>query len=177
MGIHVHLYLNPHQDVNHPDIAPYRQLRAENPCFHLEPPVYGADYARRIRSYDFGLAISERFIFDEPSTFYTPDYLRGCGSSRLTDFIQLGLGVIVSPQFRFQHYWARRYATATVPATRELLADPLPMLRAALAAKRPLALSPITVQGVSARLGKFYERVAARAHGVPTPAKFTTAVA
>ncbi len=160
-GIHVHLFLNPHQDANHRDIVPYRQLHSENPCFHLEPPLYGIDYIRQIRSYDFGLAISERFIFDEPSTFYTPDYLRGCGSSRLTDFIQLGLGVIVSPQFRFQHYWAKRYAQTTVPATRELLADPQKFLRPALAAKRARFLAPITVQGVSHRLGRFYERVAA----------------
>ena len=170
-GIHVHLYLNPHQNINDPDVASYRELQRENPCFHLEPPVYGADYSRKIRGYDFGLAISERFIFEEPSTNYTPDYLAGCGSSRLTDFIQLGLGVIVSPQFRFQHYWARRYATTTVLATRELLADPLPILRAALAARRPLKIDSITVQGVSARLGRFYERVVHQTENlVPAPA-------
>ena len=166
-GIHVHLFLNPYQDVNHPSIAPYRELSVDSPCFHLEPPAYGSDYIRLIRGYDFGLSISERFIFDEPSTSYTPDYLRGCGSSRLADFIQHGLGVIVSPQFRFQYYWAKRYAQTMVPATRELMSDPEKILRAALAAKHMRDLAPITVQGVSQRLCRFYERIIATAQPVP----------
>jgi hypothetical protein len=68
--------------------------------------------------------------------------------------------VIISPELRFQHFWARRYASAVVPATRCLLQNPEPILRAALANRRTRDLSRINVAATANRLGKFYERVA-----------------
>jgi hypothetical protein len=159
-GIHLHIYLNPLQTEGHPDAEPYRELQRETPYLHMEEPVYGQAYWQRLRTYDFGLSILEPAIFGEPLSGYTPDAMAGCGSSRLSDYIAAELGVIVSQELRFQHFWARRYAAVCVPASRELLVNPRPILERALAQKK--ANRPrmrITAEGTSKRLGIFYERV------------------
>ena len=112
---------------------------------------------------DFGLAIFEPDLFGESPKEYTEDYLKGCGSSRLMDYIKADLGVIISPCFKFQLFIARRYAPVVVTVTGEFLQKPRPILEAALREKARVGkkdLSAITTQGVAQRLGRFYEQVA-----------------
>ncbi len=160
--IHLHVYFNPQQNPDDPDVRTYMALKDSSPYFHIESPVYGHAYWEHLSRYDFGLSILEPMIFGEPCKNYTADYLAGCGSSRLSDYIAARLPIIISPGLRFQHFWARRHATALVAATPDFLANPEPILRAALTQKRHRDLSRITTAACSKRLGAFYEKLASR---------------
>jgi hypothetical protein len=158
-GIHLHVYFSHFQRAASPDLAPYVALQNRSPCFHIEEPVFGDAYWERISQYDFGLAWAERFLYNESWESYTEDYTRGCGSSRLTDYIQMNLGIIMSPGLKFQYFWASRFAAVVVPGTMELLRDPVSTLDAAIAAKTAKGHESITIRGVAVRLGKFYQQV------------------
>lgn len=161
--IHLHVYLNPFQERNSDDIEPYVQLEAQSQYFHLENSVYGREYWDTLRRYDFGLSIAEPAVFGQKFSGYTEDCVASCGSSRLSDYIVADLAVIISPEFRFQYFWARRFATATIPATRTFLQNPRPALQRAIDQKQQRAAidrSGITIRGTAKRLGEFYERVA-----------------
>lgn len=160
-GIHLHVYFNFLQNKELPEYRPYLELAESSPFFHIEATVTGGEYYRRLSQCQFGLSINERFIFCESPTDYTPDYLAGCGSSRLSDYIALNLGVIVSPGLRFQHFWARRYAVVTVDANLEFLSDPVPKLVRALEERRRVDRGAVSVNGAAARLTRFYTKVAA----------------
>ncbi len=160
--IHLHVYFSGFQQQADPDLLPYRALAERSEYFHIENNVYGDAYWEQLSRYDFGLATAERFIFDEPWESYTADYIRGCGSSRVIDYIQMNLGVIVTPGLRFQHFWSRRFASATVSATRAWLDNPRPALERALEIKRraePISRSSITAEGSAKRFGEFYRQV------------------
>jgi hypothetical protein len=161
--IHVHMYINPFQRDTDPDLSDYRTLRQESHCFHFEEPVFGDAYWERLSRYDFGLSACDTLAFGEKPTSCTMDSFRGAGSSRLMDYLLLGLGVIISPELKFQSLLARRYATVVVPVTREFLTKPRAALESALVKGKNApkkSLSAITTRGVARRLAQFYERVA-----------------
>lgn len=163
-GVHVHVHLNGFESLVSETVDKCRRFAVEHPTFHLEPTLSGGAYWQALARYDFGLSINERLMFDEPLVDLTPDYLAGCGSSRLADYVCAGLGVICTPELRFQSFWARRYSPALVSATRDWLQNPLPALVAALPRVRqgqPPSLAAITERGVSSRLGRFYSEIAA----------------
>ncbi|HUL51624.1 MAG TPA: hypothetical protein VLU94_03470 [Candidatus Nitrosotalea sp.] len=161
--IHVHLYINPLQHDTNPEIKAYTAFRNQSPYFHFEQPVFGEAYWDRLSCYDFGILIWEPFIFGEPTTSVSPETLKAAGSSRLTDYILSGLGVIMSPGLTFQWFIARRYASVVVEADRAFLESPRKKLEEALRRKeraKARSLSPITTRGAAWRLGEFYSRVA-----------------
>ena len=90
------------------------------------------------------------------------DSFRGAGSSRLMDYLRVGLGVIISPGLKFQWFLARRYSVVVVPVTREFLKDPRPSLESAMreiSQPKKRNLAAITTRGAAPRLGKLYRRV------------------
>lgn len=169
-GVHLHVYFNPLQNPRDANLAEYDKLAKASPYFHIEKQVFGDDYWRQLGRYDFGLSINERDIFGERYADYTPDYIAGCGSSRLMDYVQRGLGVIISPGLKFQSLLARHYAPTTVTATSAFLADPKPALVEALARRRERSLDSITVEGAAKRLGRLYDAVASVPLSVPAAA-------
>lgn len=162
--VHVHVYFNQFQSPGDAETSDYYRLQQRSPYFHIEAPVYGDEYWRMLRRYDFGLALSDVLVFGEQSVRYTRESIEGCGSSRLADYITADLGVILAPSLRFQNFIARRYASIVVPADLALLRDPRPPLEAALARR---AIQPrkdldrATEDGVAFRLGRFYETIVA----------------
>ncbi len=164
-GIHVHMYVNPMQRETDPEIEAYWKLQQQSEYFHFEKPVFGEAYWEQLNRYDFGLSVSEPLVFGETPTSLTVDSLRGAGSSRLMDYLLVGLGIIISPGLEFQWFLARRYALVTVPVTREFLKSPRSTLELALQKKAKAVmknLAAITTRGVARRLGEFYSKVALR---------------
>jgi len=156
--IHVHVLFNPFQS----NSECYLRLQQSSEYFHIERSVTGTAFREQLARYDFGLAIFERHLFQEACAAYSEDYILACGSSRLMDYVHAGLGVIISPTLRFQHFFARRYAPVVVHASRDFLKNPRPFLEAALREKaqaRPRDCSAVTVRGVATRLGEFYSRL------------------
>ena len=162
--IHVHLYTLRFQRKDDPEMRVYGDLQRESEYFHWEEAVYGETYWERLSRCDFGLTAYEPFVFGQKPTLCTEDALRGCASSRLMDYVQASLGIIIPPGVAFQWFMARRYSTVAVPLTREFLKNPRPILESALREKaqaKPKNLFPISVHGVARRLDKFYSEVAA----------------
>lgn len=164
-GIHVHMYTNPFQRDTDPEMEDYWKLQKQSEFFHFEQPVFGDAYWEHLSRYDFGLSVCEPLVFGETPVSVTIDSLHGAGSSRLTDYILAGLGVVISPGLRFQWFLARRYAEVVVPVTSEFLNGPRAVLESALRQKAEAGRknhSMITTKGVARRLGAFYSKVAAR---------------
>ena len=161
--IHVHMYTMPLQRQADQELKPYFELQQQSEYFHWKDAVYGESYWTSLTSCDFGLVAYEPFVFGEIPTLVTLDALRGNTSSRLMDYAQAGLGIIIPPGVAFQWFLARRYAPVTVALTREFLARPRAALESALrekASARKKNLQAITTSGVARRLGMFYEKVA-----------------
>jgi len=160
------MYTMPFQRKNDPEMRVYFELQQQSEYFHWKDAVYGKAYWDSLTSCDFGLTSYEPFIFGKTPTLCTVDSLRGCASSRIMDYVQADLGIILPPGVAFQWFLVRRYATVTVPLTREFLDNPRPILESALQrkaeAKRKNLLT-ISVQGAARRLGKFYSQVATAA--------------
>jgi hypothetical protein len=163
--IHVHMYVNPFQRETDPEIEDYRELKKQSHYFHFEQPVFGDAYWEHLSRYDFGLSVCEPLVFGETPVSVTMDSLHGAGSSRLTDYILAGLGIIISPGLRFQWFLARRYGAVVVSVSHGFFQSPQVVLESALRLKaesRPKNVSAITTRGVARRLGEFYSKVAAR---------------
>lgn len=126
--IHVHVF-EPRYTFNEPKTRKYKILSESNSYFHIENPIYGDLFKEKIRTFDYGLNIYEPFLFNEKPKQYTIDYLRGCGSSRLSDYIELGLGTIVTPGFDYQIFLAKRYSQRYVLADQSFLENPLKILK------------------------------------------------
>lgn len=160
--VHVHVYFNPFQRNRTSSMERYLLLQENSKYFHIEEPVYGNSYWRHLKQYDFGLSVFEPHFFQEEQDSYTIDYLKGCGSSRLMDYINAGLGIIISPSLEFQFFLARRYALTVVEMTHEFLKNPKPILETSLYNKtfnRSRNLKAITIKEASQRLKKFYSKL------------------
>lgn len=158
-GIHVHIYFNPFQDPTSQELSCYRELASCEPKLHIHKQVYGDEYWSELRKYHFGLAISEKLLFGEDLLENTRDAFETCGSSRVADYIQAGIGVIYSPQMKFIKSLAQRYAATAVPAGPELLDNPHDCLAHAYSQRRSRDCASITTTGISPRLGRFYQAI------------------
>ncbi len=158
-GIQVCLVLNPTQRMSFPMIQPYLALAARKRGLAVRESVFGDAYWRLLQEHDFGLAISEPGIFSEQLMDFTQDAMENCGSSRLADYISAGLGVITSPNLRFQNFISRHFAAAHVVADRTFLSDPVSFLRKALALKKPRDLLSLSSSSAGPRLIRFYHSI------------------
>ena len=149
----------------------YSELQEQSEYFHWKDAVYGEAYWDSLTSCDFGMTAFEPFVFGEMPALATVDAHRGCASSRLMDYAQANLGIILPPGVVFQWFLARRYAAVAVPLTCEFLNNPRPILEAALQEKAKAKgknLSAITVRGAARRLGRFYSKVVGATLGEET---------
>jgi len=156
--IHVHIF-EPRFTFNEPKTRMYKNLSETNSFFHIEKPLYGNAFKEKLSTYDFGLNIYEPFLFNEIPKQYTIDYLRGCGSSRLSDYIELGLGTIVTPGFEFQTFLAKRYSSKCVLADDVFLDNPLKILESKLHRNNNINIKFMSKENVSRRLHIFYSKI------------------
>jgi len=156
--VHVHIY-EPRFTFNEPKTRMYKILSETNPYFHIEKPLYDNLFKEKLSTYDFGLNIYEPFLFKENPTQYTNDYLRGCGSSRLSDYIELGLGIIVTPGFEFQTFLAKRYSSKCVLANDAFLDNPLKILKNQLSRNNNINIKFMSKENISRRLHIFYTQI------------------
>ena len=121
--------------------------------------MYGAEFRHRLKIYDFGLAIFELDLFQEPYNTVQRDHLRVGGSSRLADYICAGLGIIISPLLEFQRELAHQFAPVCVEATKDFLADPRGHLEEAISKRREIPIQKmeeLTAHGMADRLDALY---------------------
>jgi hypothetical protein len=100
--IHLHVMFNPLQNFVSEWSLKYSELEKKSKYFHIESPVFGEEYFDKISKYDFGISVYDENFVEENLWSYSKGYLASCGSSRVNDYISVGLGIIISPLFKYQ---------------------------------------------------------------------------
>ena len=131
-GCHLHIYSAAHLPL--PGTRAFRQLfqdylELERRTGHIRtPPVAPSQLVGEIQQYDFGGSVNNGLSFDIPWANNNFDRLPFCGSSRLFDYLDAGLGLIFHRQLKFMNRTFKAHGI-TFDATELLQA---PDLKAAL---------------------------------------------
>jgi hypothetical protein len=165
-GCHLDIYLHPYfPQQGTPEFgkvfAQYLALQARTNLVHFHPPVSPLHMVGEISGYDFGAAVANGLSFDIPWSHQNAARFPLCGSSRMFDYIDAGIGLILHRQLRFlyktfQKYGVVRDATDLIRA---------PDLKAALGQKPNAevisrARAELSIDRNISRLTAFYETLA-----------------
>jgi hypothetical protein len=104
-GCHVHVYVHPaFPPVGTKDFATlfadYLRLAAATGRMHLHPTVPADRLITELSHYDFGFGLSNAMALDIPWRTVNPRRFPVCGSSRMFDYLDAGLGLLLSPQLK-----------------------------------------------------------------------------
>lgn len=123
-GIHVHIYYNPFQVRDSYWSKQYSNLEKQSKFFHIENPIYGSAYFEEISKYDFGLSLYDPWTFCDSNLEYSDIYIASCGSSRIVDYISVGLTPIVCPLLEFQIKMIEDLASSYILADNSFYENP-----------------------------------------------------
>ena len=92
-GIHCHFHVingmgNPNADN---ELRDYRRLAADNPLFHLEPPLVGHDWIQALARYDLGLHVFPQRLLGRDGTSHTGRYADLGFANKVMDYLDAGL--------------------------------------------------------------------------------------
>jgi hypothetical protein len=152
-GIHLHIYPHPFL-VRASDVRKkFKALLDLGERVHLHPVVAADKLPGELGKYDFGL-----IMMPAGDHYYNPEHFRVCGASKLTDYLEAGLGVIVSEGYGYINFVARRYTVVVGvhEAMREDVRERLEKARAQLRLRKRNG-SNYTVSAQIPRLVRFYE--------------------
>jgi hypothetical protein len=104
-GCHVHVYVHPaFPPIGSKDFvilfADYLRLAAATGRMHLHPTVPADILIEELSRYDFGFGLSNAMSIDIPWRTVNPRRFPACGSSRMFDYLDAGLGLLLSPQLK-----------------------------------------------------------------------------
>jgi hypothetical protein len=163
-GCHVHVYVHPaFPPVGSRDFATlfadYLQLAAATGRMHLHPTVPADRLITELSQYDFGFGLSNAMAFDIPWQTVNPRRFPCCGSSRMFDYLDAGLGLLLSPQLKLMVHQFR--FTGMVVDGIALLRSGhiLAGLRRAPRHHVAAAREQLSIQRHIHRLTGFYERI------------------
>ena len=162
-GCHLDIYLHPYfPKLGTPEFSSvfreYLALAKRTGLVNFHSPVPPSSVVSEITHYDFGASVNNGFTFDVPWSHHNVDRLPYCGSSRMFDYLDAGLGIILHRQLRFMYktfgqYGIVRDATDVIKARD---------LKAALGDRPPedvvsLARTKLSIERNIGRLIAFYE--------------------
>lgn len=106
-GVHFHLYptwfyCDASESQWADDLEEYIRLDREAEFFHLHRPVPVERLIPEICRYDFAITADQSALLPPRRSHLPPPILATCGSSRLTDYIEAGLPVIITRNLAFQ---------------------------------------------------------------------------
>lgn len=120
-GLFVHVYPHPMQ-YGAPnfkeDYQEYFELEKKCSNFKLHSPVKMENVVEEISKYHFGISVSWDLSHGKLFKSHAIAFLASCNSARNIDYLDAGLGVILSPQLKFQKWLLDRFEVA-VSATPE----------------------------------------------------------
>lgn len=117
-GIHFHIYPVVRQMV-YPDtfevtFEDYLELQEKTGLVHLHRPVPMDEVIPEISQYHLGISIVQALTFQRPLEGYTDAHFRYCGSTRIFDYLDAGLPVLLNREFHLQYHALARYGLALV---------------------------------------------------------------
>ena len=124
-GIHFHVYPHPVQVPS--DRAKfealfedYLRLQESCPQFHLHMPVPADRLVEELAPYHMAINVHQPFLEEQALQDYDEEDLRRGGSTRIMDYIEAGLPVILHPKERYLFSMLRRHGLV-LEATKGLL--------------------------------------------------------
>ncbi len=164
-GCHLHIYLHPlFPKIGTPafdrDFANYLDLAARTGRIHIYPTISPAQIVQEIGRYDLGAGVTNAMSFDIPWHHHNPGRFPLCGSSRMFDYLDAGLGLLIHKQLHFMFRTFGRFGVA-FDATSMLDSGVFEAMR-----NRPdnrvvtQARQMLAVENNIGRLVQFYEKLA-----------------
>ncbi len=138
--------------------ADYIELGRKTGRVHLHPTVNPEKLSDELAKYDFGANVNNGLSFDIPWTSHNVARFPFCGSSRMYDYLDAGLGMIAHEQLKFMF---RNYSSYGIIYDATRLLDGADLKQEL--ARRPdrdalqRARSELSIDGNIARLTRFYE--------------------
>jgi hypothetical protein len=164
-GCHVHIYAHPaFPAMGSKDFvtlfADYLRLAAETGRLHLHPTVPPDQLIEEISKYDFGFNICNAMVLDIPWRTVNSRRFPYCGSSRMFDYLDAGLGLLLSPELKLMIHQFR--VTGMVVDGTALLRSGriLEGLHRAPRGHVAAARERLSIGRHIPRLAAFYERIA-----------------
>lgn len=155
----IHLHIYPHPFLGEAGVVreKFRALLELGEGVHLHSVVKADELPSELAKYDFGL------IMMPSENYYNREHFRVCGASKLTDYLEAGLGAIVSEGYGYINFVARRYTVVVGvrEAMRENVRERLEKARAELRSQRRNGFN-YTVEAQIPRLARFYESLSKR---------------
>ncbi len=104
-GCHVHVYVHPASPPMGSknfvtQFADYLRLADETGRMHLYPTVPADRLVEEIAKYDVGFNLCNAMVLDLPWRTTNPRRFPYCGSSRMFDYLDAGLGLMLSPELK-----------------------------------------------------------------------------
>jgi hypothetical protein len=163
-GCHVHVYAHPaFPPIDSDDFkalfADYLRLSATTGRMHLHPTVPADTLVDKLSHYDFGFNLSNAMVFDIPWRTLNPRRFPYCGSSRMFDYLDAGLSLLLSPQLKLMTHQFR-FTGMAVDGTALLRSGNIPGgLQRAPRNKVAEARARLSVLRHIHRLTAFYDRI------------------
>jgi hypothetical protein len=164
-GCHVHIYVHPtFPPIGSKDFetlfADYLRLAEETGRMHLHPTVPADRLIEEISDYDFGFNLNNAMVLDIPWRATNPRRFPYCGSSRMFDYLDAGLGLILSPQLKLMIHQFRGTGMVVNGAALLRSGNILEGLQRAPRDLVAAARERLSIRRHIHRLTAFYERIA-----------------
>ena len=116
-GCHLHIYLHPIYPAFGTAafataFADYLELGRKTGRVHIYPTISPEKLIAELAKYDFGAGVTNGLVFDLPWSHHNPARFPFCGSSRMFDYLDAGLGMILHEKLRFMYRTFRPYGVA-----------------------------------------------------------------
>lgn len=122
--IHLHAFFNPFQLAYSDEMNSYAALAQKTPYFHIEEPVFGNKLNEVLLQFDFGLAVYEPLVFKGLDRTIDIRYIENCGSSRLINYIEANLPILITPGLKYQRFLASRYTKNLIEVDERFYVSP-----------------------------------------------------
>ena len=165
-GCHLHIYLHPvypafGSAAFEAAFANYLELGRKTGRVHIYPTVSPEKLIAELGKYDFGAGVTNGLTFDISWLNHNPARFPFCGSSRMFDYLDAGLGMILHEELQFMYRTFRPYGVAFDTSRLLETADP----KAALASRPDRdafarARKALSIDQHISRLTQFYENLA-----------------
>lgn len=116
-GCHLHIYRHPvyptfGSAAFEATFADYVELGRKTGRVHLHPTVSPEKLSTQLSKYDFGAGVNNGLSYDIYWSNQNPARFPICGSSRMFDYLDAGLGLIMHQKLRFMYRTFRTYGIA-----------------------------------------------------------------
>lgn len=110
-GVHFHLYPSKYVKnvFDQQGGSIYIELAKQNSYFHLHDPVPLEQLIHEISRYDFGLMLLQGNLFGIPENFVLNEQFKFGLATRIFDYLEAGLDVLVDPIFEFNAEMMNRH--------------------------------------------------------------------